>query len=375
MSFFDSILDTLYSAVGCCIPDANISINGRAYRIVKLLGEGGFSFVYLAEDGSGNVYALKKIRCTLGTEEAKLAQREVDVYRLFEHDNIIRMLDTATVTESDGSTTIYIFLPYYKKGNLQDAINRNQLYKTHFTETQMLAIMRGVCTAVEYMHTYKMPTGTRTKYTAKNPILDDDDTNDDQQNRALLSSQGQQETSSGIETHAPGKEGDIVPWAHRDIKPGNIMLMDDGETPVLMDFGSACPARVEIHNRQEALKQQDIAAEHSTMPYRAPELFDVKTETTLDEKVDIWSLGCTLFAMAYGQSPFEVNLNENGGSVALAVLNAQFKFPNDPEYSQDFKDFISWMLTADPNTRPDIHEVSTRIDSLLSQSTAQGDTS
>lgn len=34
------------------------------------------------------------------------------------------------------------------------------------------------------------------------------------------------------------------------------MLMDDGETPVLMDFGSACPARVEIHNRQEALKQQ-----------------------------------------------------------------------------------------------------------------------
>ena len=33
---------------------------------------------------------------------------------------------------------------------------------------------------------------------------------------------------------------------------------------------------------------QDIAAEHSTMAYRAPELFDVKTGVTLDEKVDIW---------------------------------------------------------------------------------------
>jgi hypothetical protein len=33
---------------------------------------------------------------------------------------------------------------------------------------------------------------------------------------------------------------------------------------------------------------QDIAAEHSTMPFRAPELFDVKTGKTLDEKVDIW---------------------------------------------------------------------------------------
>ena len=40
MSFFSSVLDAVYAAVGCCIPDANLSINGRAYRIVKLLGEG-----------------------------------------------------------------------------------------------------------------------------------------------------------------------------------------------------------------------------------------------------------------------------------------------------------------------------------------------
>lgn len=33
---------------------------------------------------------------------------------------------------------------------------------------------------------------------------------------------------------------------------------------------------------------QDLAAEQSSMPYRAPELFDVKTGITLDEKVDIW---------------------------------------------------------------------------------------
>jgi serine/threonine protein kinase len=34
--------------------------------------------------------------------------------------------------------------------------------------------------------------------------------------------------------------------------------------------------------------RQDIAAEQSTMAYRAPELFDVKTGQTIDEKVDIW---------------------------------------------------------------------------------------
>lgn len=109
MSFLTSLFDTFF---GCCIPSSNLSINGRAYRIVKLLGEGyvtlrvrkrkslvidgffnsGFSFVYLAQDGSGNLYALKKIRCTLGTEEAELAQREVDIYQLFSHKNIIKMV-------------------------------------------------------------------------------------------------------------------------------------------------------------------------------------------------------------------------------------------------------------------------------------------
>ena len=55
-----------------------------------------------------------------------------------------------------------------------------------------------------------------------------------------------------------------------------------------MDFGSTMLARVHIENRTQALLQQDIAAEQSTMAYRAPELFDVKTGQTIDEKVDIW---------------------------------------------------------------------------------------
>ena len=65
------------------------------------------------------------------------------------------------------------------------------------------------------------------------------------------------------------------------------MISDEGQ-PILMDFGSTMKARVKIENRSQALLQQDIAAEQSTMAYRAPELFDVKTGVTLDEKVDIW---------------------------------------------------------------------------------------
>lgn len=72
------------------------------------------------------------------------------------------------------------------------------------------------------------------------------------------------------------------------MKPGNILISDDGKTPILMDFGSVTKARIPIKTRQDGLLQQDIAAEHSTIPYRAPELYDVQTGTVLDEKVDIW---------------------------------------------------------------------------------------
>jgi len=53
-------------------------------------------------------------------------------------------------------------------------------------------------------------------------------------------------------------------------------------------FSIAGRARIQINTRQEALLEQDVAAEHSTLPYRAPELFDVKTGSWLDEKVDVW---------------------------------------------------------------------------------------
>jgi serine/threonine kinase 16 len=134
-----------------------------------------------------------------------------------------------------------------------------------------------------------------------------------------------------------------------------------------MDFGSARPARVDITNRNTAMKQQDEAAENCSMPYRAPELFEVKVGTTLNEKVDVWSLGCTLFAIAYGESPFEMTINKQGGTMALAVLNRQFNFPRDKLdlYSSTFQKLISWMLNSDPNARPDIQKVISAIDRVL----------
>ncbi len=227
--------------------------------MIRLLGEGAFSYVYLVqEDATGSLYALKKIRCPFGQESVKHALTEVETYSLFNHENIIRCIDSAVVQERDGRI-VYIVLPYFKNGNLQDAINSNMVNHTKFPEKQVLQIFRGICLALQQLHEHSLATSS---------VIG-----------RGVTEQASPETSEAEEPlMANTRKADrievssIVPYTHNDIKPGNVMLADDGFTPVIMDFGSVTRARREIKSRQDALEIQDRAAEHSTMPYRAPEL-------------------------------------------------------------------------------------------------------
>ncbi|KII85212.1 hypothetical protein PLICRDRAFT_166831 [Plicaturopsis crispa FD-325 SS-3] len=428
----DQAKDALWALSSClCHQSAKVKINGRTFNIIKVLGEGGFSFVYLAQDEhSGRQFALKKIRCPTGNEGVKEAMREVEAYRRFKHPNIIRILDSAVTQDPSGDgQLVYLFLPLYARGNLQDAINTHVVNGTRFAEREMVRLFGGVCVAVRALHTYRVSGSgaaaksgpargkdARGKAKPKEEEDEEDDDDDDARfpqadgdaeggysyggapapsgkSRAASKTQGGA-PNGGSSVHVPlmaaddgegevvfdgdeelhraereggegGEgEGELVPYAHRDLKPGNVMISDDGR-PILMDFGSTVRARVEVRNRFEALEQQDMAAEQSTMAYRAPELFDVKTGTTLDEKVDIWSLGCTLFALAYSHSPFEnTQTTEQGGSIAMAVLNARYKQPASA-YSQGLQNLIDAMLKVDPKERPDIHQVIKLTDGVL----------
>ncbi|KDR78818.1 hypothetical protein GALMADRAFT_1271408 [Galerina marginata CBS 339.88] len=401
-SFRDQAKDAIWALSSClCQQTPKVKINGRTFQIIKVLGEGGFSFVYLAQDEhSGRQFALKKIRCPTGAQGVKEAMREVEAYRRFKHPNIIRIMDSAVVQDPEGEGQIvYLFLPLYKRGNLQDVINANLVNGRHFPEQEMVRLFRGTCLAVRAMHEYR-PTTPRSaaaakkdaaasKGKAKSQDPQDDDDNDERFPQAEGDAEGGYSydgpsasvplvTKHQVEDDDVIFEGDeqqeeaqqnsatgVVPYAHRDLKPGNVMIADDGKTPILMDFGSTMLARVQIENRSQALLQQDIAAEQSTMAYRAPELFDVKTGQTIDEKVDIWSLGCTLYALAYSHSPFEnTQTTEQGGSIAMAVLNAQYKHPQSA-YSQGLKNLIDSMLKVNPADRPDINGVIRMTDAVL----------
>jgi serine/threonine kinase 16 len=112
------------------------------------------------------------------------------------------------------------------------------------------------------------------------------------------------------------------------------------------------------------------------MPYRAPELFDVKTGSVIDTKVDIWSLGCTLYACLVGKSPFEARSDETGGSLSICVLGGDWRFPDEgPQrgkqkqteetISDPVKEVVRKCLMLEPSERPDVDELIHIVEELL----------
>ncbi len=54
-----------------------------------------------------------------------------------------------------------------------------------------------------------------------------------------------------------------------------------------------------------------VSQANCTATFRAPELWDVPSPCTLNQGAcDVWAAGCTLYAMMYEQSPFQISLNQ-----------------------------------------------------------------
>eukprot|EP00731_Ephydatia_muelleri_P016548 Em0009g972a len=111
--------------------------------------------------------------------------------------------------------------------------------------------------------------------------------------------------------------------------------------------------------RQEALALQEHCAQTCTAHYRAPELFEVPSECVITEKTDVWSLGCSLYAAAFGQSPCD-------GS-ALAAMSGRVTFPRQHTYSKEFCDLVKAVLQVDPAQRPSATDVDNLIGTMISQ--------
>jgi len=299
--------------MGCMCFKPSVVVEGVRYRVHRQLAEGGFSTVDLIEDTrSGKKYAMKRITCH-STEDQNLATKEVEITRSLDHPNIVKVVGVSTSGTADivhnTTSQVLIVFPFYQLGTLHDELYRRQLANSPLPQARLLSIFSSICLAVHQLH-HSTP-----------------------------------------------------PLSHRDIKPHNILL-DKDLSPVLMDFGSATSARVTISNMKEAQFLQDTAAERCSICYRPPELFQVSSSCDLDERTDIWSLGCLLYAMMFYQSPYDP-IYERGDSVALAVQSGKISFPaSSGQYSQELLNLVMQMTNVDINFRIRIESVIEKVEQL-----------
>ncbi len=206
------------------------TVLGGKYRIGRKIGSGGIGVVYAAEHTSlGHEVAVKVLRGAAARDGGEIARlrREAYIQVHVDHPNIARVLDLDQMP--DGS--IYVVMERLHGRSLADKLSREGLLAPGFA----IPVFVGVC-------------------------------------RALAAA------------HAKG----VV---HRDLKPGNIFLCDDGTSKVL-DFGMSKLATA------ESLTQAGYTL--GTPEYMAPEQC---IGAPVESRTDIYALGVLMYEALTGELP------------------------------------------------------------------------
>ena len=129
---------------------------------------------------------------------------------------------------------------------------------------------------------------------------------------------------------------------HRDIKPENILLTEKLDAK-LTDFGLS-----------RHFKKNELLNSSCGSPiYAAPEMLEGKSYD--GTKIDIWSLGISLYTMVCGELPFVVD-DENDIYILMdKIIKGNY---NIPEFlSNECKDLIKNMLVTDPDKRITLEQI------------------
>jgi len=124
---------------------------------------------------------------------------------------------------------------------------------------------------------------------------------------------------------------------HRDIKPGNVIITDNGEVKIV-DFGLAKLAGVDL---------TQSTSSKGTAAYMCPEQI---TGEGVDHRCDIWALGIVLYEMLTGHLPFDGEYPEQ---MLYAIVNKNPKPLSEfvKNYPELLQKVISKCLENDPSDR------------------------
>lgn len=232
------------------------TVLGNRYEIIEKIGEGGMAYVYKARCRllNRNV-AIKVLREEFVNDEefVKKFRRESQAAASLSHPNIVNVYDVG-VEEIQGRSIHYIVMEYIKGKTLKEIIRE----KGKLSVDETLDYSMQIAEALEHAH--------------KNHIV------------------------------------------HRDIKPHNIMITDDGRVKVT-DFGIARAATTSTVTNSTNV----IGSVHYFSPEQARGGYT-------DEKSDIYSLGIVMYEMITGKVPYE---GDSPISVALKHIEGEIQPPRE----------------------------------------------
>ena len=125
---------------------------------------------------------------------------------------------------------------------------------------------------------------------------------------------------------------------HRDVKPQNVMLLQDGTVKV-MDFGIARFAR----ENGRTISEKAIGSVHYISPEQA-------RGEVADERSDIYSVGIVMYELLTGQLPFD---GESPVAIALKQMQAEAKRPRElnPDIPEGLEEIVMRAMKKDPDLR------------------------
>ena len=231
-------------------------VDGR-YRITARIGHGGMAEVYEANDIiTKKIVAIKIIR-------EDVMKNPINLKRFENETTIAASLNHPNIVKVYNHGTIdgkpYIAIEYIKGQTLKDVLD----FRGSLQISEAISIMIQLADALEYAHQHNI--------------------------------------------------------VHRDIKPGNIYVLNDGSIK-LGDFGIA---EADGLNKQTELSQDIIGSVH----YLAPEISRGNPATP---QSDIYAAGVTFFEMITGRVPYDYDTPVN-----VAVAHIKEKFPSVTKYIID----------------------------------------
>lgn len=213
-------------------------ILGGKYRIGKRIGSGGIGVVHAAEHlGLGTQVAVKVLRGAAAKDGSEIARlrREAQVASALDHPNVVKVFDLDQLP--DGS--IFVVMELLRGRSLAEKLHRDGPLAPGYA----VQVFRQVCLALQAAH------------------------------------------DIGV--------------VHRDLKPGNVFLLEDGESSKVLDFGMSKLATGTLDGK-EKLTQDGYTL--GTPEYMAPEQC---IGASVEPRTDIYELGVLIYEAVTGDLPIK----------------------------------------------------------------------